>query len=1109
MATPVTDLTTFIGRHGSTLPSTVKVEEGFCGTNAKDTLEADQILVFYKVEKQNMIISLDEFNQELCVPRNTRNKVQVLPFEYFNERNTVQELVNAHQTPYFRVLEDISSLQICSETTLKLLSNRPIHDFLRCEVVDVYDAREVQLPLQLAGRFQPLLDAREYYLEEVLEQYGLPVYIRFVSQSRANDGVCALPLSALGNIHLEGETEVEMVFAASVDDHLSLNLFPRTLDISVCCGFKVTADTSKKIKECRQTLEASAKTLKRLDQIATNSCYFVACPVRRFNFESLQPPSISIPKATGVSQAELLSKDKQYKTVEETSINREAVTKRDQCLQSASTSGVSFDLEAAHYENCDIDDIFNNSDVSKATEKGTDEAPPLPPKIRSGSTTADVTTQPRPQTSCRPVPKPRKRVGEAKKGNQENITATQTQSHKGKSSEDDAEETCPELPSRPGFLDDKEDNSVIREEGPPPLTPGTSSEDGAEDICPELPPRPEFLNESGIDDKEEVNVSREEGPLLLTPGTPSEDDAEEPCPELPPRPEFLNESSIDDKEDSDGSREEGPPPLTSTTSSEDDAEETCPELPPRPGFLIAHRNEDAADNDVSREDRPPPLPPRCPGPSDFGYPAYLVVDVTDWRAVEAKKEKALSTIKDDGLYCEAKDDGRVFKQDDPRHLDLSFMYPQDETKPGVDVENSEVSDSPYVDCERPEREGVNGRPYVDMEYHEKIGVNGIRRDRENSDQVDVISPDETRASEEQESPRFREAAKANEGDVAWKFEEESSEDDWPYEEIDDQRPSSPKEHPSKENEVKLNEKKAKLKNPSKNLRIKKPHRSSDARPHRAAIDSRQSNQSNMIISGHREEDWMDFRDIDQLFKLKKQLNEALAKQANVQKQVNVTKQTLISESQIQQSSARTGSTSDHTGNTQYLDMNVWDKNQNRLDSSGTFCKPHSQRSSQVATRSESPLLNKKAIDPEKKVEEKKTGFSSLAPENIGQGKPTYDRECSASTRVQERGEIKESDVAGSDDDYDYEECFDRKYVNHQTGISSSFENESHYLQLENPNDQKDEKVYVNVDAQKSDKMLGTDETTAQKETFILEKSGIKEPPPLPPKKRASSLRDAD
>ena len=1111
ITSPVTALLTFIERHGSTLPKTVKVEEGFCGTNADDTLEADQILVLYKVERQNMITALDRFNQELCVPRDTTNKVLLLPFEHYSEHSRVHELVNAHQTPYFRVLEDIPSLQICSGTTLKMQSDRPIDNFLKCKPVDLNDDREVQLPLQLAGRYQPLLDPREYYVEEILEQYQLPMNVRFVSQLRANDGVCSRPLSSLGSICLESETEVEMVFAASVDDRLSLNLFPRTLDISVSCGFKVTADTSKKIKACRQTLQTSSKTLKRLDTIASNCCYFTACPLRRFNFEALQLPSISIPKTTGASKA--LSKAKRCQTIEETSINREAVTKRDHvhCLQSVSKSGFSFEAEPTLYENCDVNDSFDNFDVLKPeVEKGTDAVPPLPPKtysVSSGSTTADTTTQPRLQSPCPPVPKPRPRtrVARAKKG--EKITATQTQSYTGKFIEDDAEETCPELPPRPEFLKASGSNdkgSVTSDEYLSPVSPCSFSE-GDADICSEVLLRPEFLTAGGSNDKDDV--SSDEYLLLLNPCSSSED--AEICPELPPRPQFLYAGGSNDKTNN-ALSEEYLSPLTPGSSSEDDAEEIGPELPPRPAFLEANRVEEKEENGVPRDDRPPPLPPRCPGPSDFGFPAYLVVDVADWRAVE---EKAFNLTKDDDLYSEAKDDGQVFKQDGPINLDLSLMYPPNDSKTYVAMENPDENEKPYSDKGRPEREEGNEIPYVVMECPGNIGVNVRPKppDPENSRQVDFIQPDETRASNELAGSPRSQAARENGADAARKFEEESSEDDCHYEEIE-KPPSPSKELRGQENAV--NQKKTKLQGPSKNLGIKNTHSatSSDARPQHAANASHQRSRSDMIISGRREEDWMDFRDIDQLFKLKKQL-------ADAQKQIIMTKQTITSESHKRQPPASTDSTSDHIENAHHMDTtSACDKNENRPHSPSMFCKPHSQRSTQVAaTSSESVLSNRKPVDPQTKVQEKKPSLPFPTPKDIGPEKTTCDRDCSALTRVQERGTVTESDVTNSDNDDDYEECFDRKYVNQQTGIGSSYENmlhsgdaddeivSVHYLQLENPHEgEDDENVYINFDPQKSDKGLGVKETSAQEESVILEKCCSEEPPPLPPKQQASS-----
>ena len=1076
------NLQTFLQRHGSRLPSTIKLVDGFCGTNAEDTLEGDQILVIYKIERQNTIIALDQLDQEICVPRNTKNKVQLLPFEHHGEHKRVRQLFNAHQTQYFRVIEELASLQISSETTLQLLSNQPFPNFAKCKVVDLYDSREVLLPLELEGRFQPLLDAREYYLEEVLAQYQLPVNIRFALPSRANDGAClSHPLSGLENIHLERETEVEMIFAASLDDPLSLNLFPSTLDIHVSVGFRVTADTSKKIKECRQTLAASERTLKRLDIIASNSYYFKVCPVRRFNFESLQPPSIS--QTTKERKAESLSKAKQNKTGEQTAINGETLpmSRFAQYPQSVSKPGCSSEEHAADYENCEIDESFNNSvrpEARKAVEEGIDEVPVLPPKTftrTSRSTIPKDTTRANQQN--RLVPKPRKRRNVAMTRNQENVN-----------------------------------NGVSQ----------------AQSLDRNLP---EWT------------------------GSFSGDDDEDTCPELPPRPEFLKIRSIEDKED----------------------------------------------DDVSREERPPPLPPRCPGPNQFGFPAYLVVDVTDWRAVDERAFRP--NAQDDVLYSYAKDDGHVFKQDSFRLLDLSLMYSPDESKA-------------YIDMESP---GVNGRYYVDMEYHEKMEMHGRRSDRENSHKKDFIQPDETGTSEELENSQLRKARRENGNEAAEHLQEESSDEDHPYEEIEEQHESSQRKNPSEENAA--NQERAKVERPSKNPRSKTTQGSFDKGPSRAAIATCPINQSRgIIISGRRDEDWMDFRDIEHFLKLKKQLSEALAKKVDLEKQVAVTGQSLTAENQTQQ--PPTSLTSDHNGNAPpHMDKtNSFDENHNRLDSSREFCN-HSQRGTQAVTRSES-VSNRERDDHETgemqknpslssleadDFQKKKPSLSSLAPKNVVPDNESYHQKSSL-TSVKELDDsdddddyeechqkssltsVKELDDSDDDDDYeechqkssltsvkelddsddddDYEECHNREYVNHQTEVNYSFEKEFHdhyenvdkqqqtgndmedaedgintiyyntvefetyrdrtltslYLQLDNPNDEEDN-VYVNDDSQESDKGLamikaeGNQPATFKAITAEIETSAredppnavgcIEEPPPLPPKQLASSLRDTE
>ena len=234
------------------------------------------------------------------------------------------------------------------------------------------------------------------------------------------------------------------------------------------------------------------------------------------------------------------------------------------------------------------------------------------------------------------------------------------------------------------------------------------------------------------------------------------------------------------------------------------------------------------------------------------------MDVVDWRAVE---EKAFNPTKDDDLCREAKRHG-------PRNPDFSLMYLLDNRNTNVTMESAEVNERPYAyqeragrgvngrshaDTDRPEREGGNEMPYVVMECPGNMGVNVRPKppDPENSHQVDFIQPDETRASDELESPRPRQAGRENGSYVAREFEEESSADDCLYEETETPL-SSPRMHRSKENAV--DQKKTKLQIPPKNLRSKNIHCSFDAKPRHVATASHQGSRSDMIISGHREED---------------------------------------------------------------------------------------------------------------------------------------------------------------------------------------------------------------------------------------------------------------
>ena len=994
------DLATFLDHHGCHLPRTVKLEDGFCGTNEEDSLEVDQILVFFKVETQKTIVAVDQLGQTICVQQNSENKVHLLPLECHNEYTTVKDLLTA-QTPYILVLEDMLSVGIVSGSKLKLPRNRRgiLNNSLNCEIVDLNTSREIALPLHLTGRFLPLIDVKDFYLDEVLAENRLPVNIRFIqSQSSRTNDPFAQSLTKLGSIRLTRKTDVEIVFAASFDNELTLYLFPKTLDINVSYGSKHSAETGKNIKECKEALEMSDTSLKRLDDVIKNSFYSTRCPVRRFKMPSLKIPPVPSPRFAKAKQNETSKKVLSEYRVESAKHDR-VLLASDKCRPFAPNRKPNFDRqpEEGNYENCEtsgMPEVFTDSKSIKsansclaASETGDEgiyvndenkincmEVPLLPPKTKSRSM-EDVATGVKPKSRSRPVPKPRNPRNAETKASSEECAFQMEQ---------------------------------------------TKPEDGNELECTESAQRPRAH---------------------------SQDHVEEIGPELPPRPIFLLGAHINSEEDKSLTSQEDNPPL----------------LPER--------------KTISKGETPPPLPARNQSLPhiDLGL-AYLAVDVTNWKKIEGI------------MYAEVKDDGRVFKPGDAETD--AFL--------GALVKPDETDDYQFMKEQTPEENVTREQPDI----HEK-------------------------RCDDTESLRSK---------VAQLVEEESSDDDHAYEEMEDPREISPRDLSKGNNEEKQNKKEVKLppkirstgkneeKQKQKVVKLPPKIRSSTNRSNTQCtaqtdqVKSRLKNSNDIWISSRRDEDCMDFKDIEQFFKMRKQLNAACAQVENLKKQITVKEE-------------------------------KEDENHNVLVSS---------------KQAEGNLQTGSALGSGTNIE-KKTQKPVPLSKNIAPGKEgQIVQECDLSKPI----------VAESDDDDFYEECYERKYVNQEIsvenhsadkgnagndkqsisdstddGIHSIYYNtveieRSRYFQLGNSSDagkdeqrisdspddgndsiyyntvetetssylqlgnssEEDDDVYENVNTQ------GSVQEDANEKTPILfakiphhiAELCIAEPPPLPPKKRASS-----
>lgn len=315
-----------------------------------------------------------------------------------------------------------------------------------------------------------------------------------------------------GNIRLTRKTDVEMVYAASFDKEFSLCTFPKTLNVSVGCDFKVSAETAKNIKECMGS--------KKLDDLIKDSFYFMANPVRRFNLRWSIIPPMSLPWCSH-------PRAKQFQTPEKESTENRVLAKRDRlspfhirCSFLSSKKPISGEIqEEGDCENGETGDMpvictsrsmeYINAfpSTSEATDEGVyrnDEIvinvmkiPLCPPKSRPLSTAEDEAINRRPNSPSRPVPKPRKLSSlMAKVGSQENK----------------ANKCASQVPQ------------IKVEEGNAAKDDGTDSaqrqialcEDEVDEACSELPPWPIFLlgSQNSSEELERLSSQEDKPPSL-------------------------------------------------------------------------------------------------------------------------------------------------------------------------------------------------------------------------------------------------------------------------------------------------------------------------------------------------------------------------------------------------------------------------------------------------------------------------------------------------------------------------------------------------------------------------------------------------------------------
>lgn len=271
-------LSSFLDQHGSTLPHVVKVIEGFCGVATSCTIDSGQILILHSLHKETKILAKDAKDYDLLIPENFQVKVEMVPKNSFEEYSTIQDLLRTFPN-FFRVLDDIPSLNVTSGSIFQISRQNTFTNCIECSQVDSErDGYKLKFPLNLRGRFQPLQDSREFFLDEVLCEDDSLVTVHFVKS-----GVCGnneVALDELGNIRLIGECETESVFATILNSNgKTLAVFPKNLNITIQAA-ELKSESYCNLREIVVTNQV--RTVRRIQRLNKLVLYQARNPVRQF-----------------------------------------------------------------------------------------------------------------------------------------------------------------------------------------------------------------------------------------------------------------------------------------------------------------------------------------------------------------------------------------------------------------------------------------------------------------------------------------------------------------------------------------------------------------------------------------------------------------------------------------------------------------------------------------------------------------------------------------------------------------------------------------------------------------------------------------------------------
>ena len=276
----------YIANYGQALPQIVRVGKGFCGTSTNQMVHTGEVLIIYKIERNRKVLARDTRGREICLPRTCSWKVEIIAEHSEREYDKLSKVPSR----YFRVLQDIPTFDLVAGDTLLFTEQIPHQSKarkIRCRLVSSPERVYINFPADLKGRFQALPNYQLLHMDQVLQEFSLPVNGRLVPEGQTTN--CSeqvtLSIGKLGNVQIEREIEEATVFAIPARNMNYILTFPNTLDIFVTQCVTQHEFLSHNEPEYQQLLSAIANDKVWQNMLNTERVYFSNEPVRWYSLQ--------------------------------------------------------------------------------------------------------------------------------------------------------------------------------------------------------------------------------------------------------------------------------------------------------------------------------------------------------------------------------------------------------------------------------------------------------------------------------------------------------------------------------------------------------------------------------------------------------------------------------------------------------------------------------------------------------------------------------------------------------------------------------------------------------------------------------------------------------